>query len=46
MRHYKNHTRCKLIYDSWPDWKKEVTLTKYSKRDKNTEAADRKGARK
>lgn len=25
-----NHARAKRMVDSWPSWKKEVSLTKYS----------------
>ncbi len=30
MKLSENHTRAKKMVNSWPDWKKEVSLTKYS----------------
>ena len=30
MSRNDNHSRAQKIVDSWPSWKKEVSLTKYS----------------
>jgi len=36
MKLEENHTRAQKMVDSWPAWKKEVSLTKHSVQASNT----------
>lgn len=39
----RNHDRAQRLVESWPSWKKEVSLTKYSTTSSNA-SAEGKGA--
>lgn len=43
MKPSDNHSRAQKMVDSWPSWKKDVSLTKHSIHTSNTDvkAADR-----
>lgn len=42
MKKIDNHERAKKTVESWPAWKKEVSLTKYSCSTQNLETESRK----